>query len=181
MGEGKVGRQTAIELARYGKPAHIYIADLPRGDGGAAAVATVRDALPTPESDDAVAVKISFLDLDLGSLDAVQAAARRFRDAETRLDLLVLNAGIMPVRPATTADGYEVTFGVNYLGHALLTRLLLPTLLRTADARVVVVSSEGHSMAPKGGILFDRLKTPCEKMVPLPSSSSTLVAHASSH
>ncbi|AEO60348.1 hypothetical protein MYCTH_2112434 [Thermothelomyces thermophilus ATCC 42464] len=82
--------------------------------------------------------------------------------------IVVLSAGIMRVRPGTTAEGYEIAFGINCPGHALLTiLLLLPTLRRTAeppdaDLRVVAGSSEGHKLASKGGILFDKLKGPCE-------------------
>jgi NAD(P)-dependent dehydrogenase (short-subunit alcohol dehydrogenase family) len=61
---------------------------------------------------------------------------------------------------AKIGDGYEAQFGTNYMGHALLTKLLLPTLLKTAedpaaDVRIVNVSSIGHHMAPPGGIIFE--------------------------
>ncbi len=62
-----------------------------------------------------------------------------------------------------TAEAYQIHFGINYLGHALLSRLLVPTMLRTIqqqpDVRIVIVSSEGHVIAPKGGIDFNKLKT----------------------
>ncbi len=78
-----------------------------------------------------------------------------------------LCGGVAIVPPATTADGYEIQFGTNYLGHALLTRLLMPKLLATAtrperpDVRIVSMASLGHKLfAPRdGGILFDRLKS----------------------
>lgn len=68
------------------------------------------------------------------------------------------------VPPGTTKDGYEIQFGTNHVGHALLTKLLMPTLLKTAeipgaDVRVVAVSSFGHFFAPGKGIPFDELKT----------------------
>lgn len=71
----------------------------------------------------------------------------------------------MMVPPGLTKDGYEIQFGTNHVGHALLTKLLLPTLLKTtqlpdADVRVVAVSSFGHFFAPSKGIVFDTLKTP---------------------
>lgn len=117
-------------------------------------------------------MKLTFLDLDLSSLDAVADAAARFKALESRLDILILNAGIMPVKTGVSKDGYEVTFGVNYLGHALFTRLLLPLLVETQkeqeDCRVVVVASEGHSMAPKGGVAFEKLKTECKDVVCVP-------------
>lgn len=59
-----------------------------------------------------------------------------------------------------TEEGYEIQFGTNHMGHALLTKLLLPTLLKTAesgsDVRVVNLSSEGHQMAPGPGIIYDQ-------------------------
>jgi retinol dehydrogenase-12 len=89
-----------------------------------------------------------------------------------RLDLLMLNAGIMAVPEGVTRQGYEVQFGVNHLGHFLLAKLLLPTLLSTAqstslagsasDVRIVVLSSIGHLLAPlRSGIDFTSLKTDC--------------------
>jgi len=61
---------------------------------------------------------------------------------------------------AFTTEGFEAQFGTNYVGHVLLTKLLLPILLKTAelsnsDVRIVNVSSIGHYMAPRGGIIFD--------------------------
>ncbi|KAK0646619.1 hypothetical protein B0T16DRAFT_327785 [Cercophora newfieldiana] len=167
-GAGDLGRAAAISLAAHGLPAHIIIADLPRDSAAQeTALSAIRSALPAAAQE---SVKLSFLDLDLGSLDAVADAARRFREVapEGRLDLLVLNAGIMPVKAGTTRDGYEVAFGVNYLGHALLARLLLPMMVETqkvqGDVRVVVVASEGHSMAPKGGVVFEKVKGDCKDM-----------------
>jgi hypothetical protein len=165
-GAGDLGRQVAIEFARH-KPARIYVADLPRdGDpGGASVVSAIRDAVADEHA------PISFLALDLSSFDSIKRAAAELCAAEERLDIAVLNAGIMRVASGTTAEGYEIAFGINYLGHALLTKLLMPTLLRTAadvpgaDVRIVTVSSEGHNLAPKGGIQFDKLKGPCEDIV----------------
>ena len=91
--------------------------------------------------------------------------------------MLLCNAGIMATPMGLTADGYEVQFGTNFLGHALLIKLLLPTLLHTAgaspsaaatgtpaqgtgDARVVILTSQGFAMHPSGGIQFAQLRTP---------------------
>jgi retinol dehydrogenase-12 len=70
------------------------------------------------------------------------------------------NAGIMMTPPGTTKDGFEVQFGTNHMGHALLTKLLLPKLLSTAkqpgaDVRIITLSSVGHEWAPKGGLQLD--------------------------
>ncbi|KAF7356817.1 Short-chain dehydrogenase reductase family [Mycena venus] len=85
-------------------------------------------------------------------------------DLTNRLDILICNAGVMNVPPALTKDGYEVHFGINHIAHALLIKLLLPTLLRTADApgsdvRIVSLTSQGFSTHPGGGIVFKDLRT----------------------
>lgn len=76
----------------------------------------------------------------------------------------------MAIPDGLTAEGFEIQFGTNYLGHAILLQLLQPLMLRTArdsssekganDVRFVAVSSFGHTMAPSQGIEFERLKTP---------------------
>ncbi|KAK0652689.1 hypothetical protein B0T16DRAFT_406647 [Cercophora newfieldiana] len=77
----------------------------------------------------------------------------------------MLNAGIMAVDPGLTKDGYEIQFGTNHLGHALLTKFLLPVLEKTAkeileaDVRVISLTSHGHTGWPKGGFRFDLLKS----------------------
>ncbi|KAM0820690.1 hypothetical protein AB5N19_06510 [Seiridium cardinale] len=113
--------------------------------------------------------EVRFVDLDLASLDSVRDCAANFVVQDKQLDILFLNAGIIRVSPATTRDGYEAHFGINYLGHALLARLLAPALQHVAerpgaDVRVVVVSSEGHLMAPKIGVDFDSVKSDCAGM-----------------
>lgn len=75
----------------------------------------------------------------------------------------------MAMPPGLTEQGYEIQFGTNHVGHALLTKLLLPTLLKTAeepaaDVRVVSLASIGHLGAPSKGILFDQLKTPMDSL-----------------
>lgn len=94
----------------------------------------------------------------------MQSCARAFAAASPRLDLLICNAGVMALPAGLTAQGYELQFGTNHVGHALLTKLLLPTLTRTAaagaDVRVVVVASAAHWWcAWRGGIDFGALKT----------------------
>jgi retinol dehydrogenase 12 len=107
---------------------------------------------------------IVLLQLDLASLTSVRNAASKFLDQSSRLDVLFNNGGIMSVPPALTSDGYEIQFGTNHIGHALLTRLLLPTLLKTAedpgtDVRIVTLGSSAHTLSPKGGIVFETLRT----------------------
>ncbi|KAI0152623.1 NAD(P)-binding protein [Xylariaceae sp. FL1272] len=167
---GDLGRQTATELSRYGRPARLYIADLPRDEAAKKEVTerVSRDAYSeenTKEGETSARTEVHFLDLDLSSFESIRKCATEFFAKEKRLDILVLNAGIISVPPRTTGQNYEIHFGINYLGHTLFTRLLTPVLLRTAEeekaaVRVVAVSSEGHTVTPKGGIQFDRLKSP---------------------
>lgn len=167
-GAGDLGKQVAIEFARH-QPARIFIADLPREDGGRGVVDSIREGASLVGKEGESMVR--YLPMDLSSFKSIKSAVAEFRKAAGgRLDLAVLNAGIMRVKPGVTNEGYEITFGVNYLGHALLTKLLMPTLLRTAelpgaDVRVVAVSSEGHAMAPREGILFEKVKGVCEDVV----------------
>jgi retinol dehydrogenase-12 len=86
---------------------------------------------------------LHFVPLDLADLSQVRRCADGLKADHARLDVLVLNAGLVRVR-ALTAQGYEMTFGVNHLGHMLLTLLLEPLLVRAAPARVVVVASRAH-------------------------------------
>lgn len=177
---GDLGRETAIELAKYGRPARIYVADLPCEETAKQAlIKRISEAAHRVETkhdeaegaNESARTEIRYLDLDLASFDSVRACAAEFVANEARLDILMLNAGIIRVATNTTKEGYEVHFGLNYLGHALLARLLVPTMKRSVeqhpglDARIVIVSSEGHSMAPKGGVQFDKLKTECADMV----------------
>ncbi|KAH8689379.1 dehydrogenase with different specificitie [Talaromyces proteolyticus] len=108
--------------------------------------------------------KIIPLQCDLSSLSTVQKAGENFRAQASRLDLVICSAGIMIPPPSLTKDGYEVQFGTNHLGHALLIQSLLPVMLLTAkqpgsDVRLVIFTSQGYMMHPNGGILFDKLRT----------------------
>jgi len=92
--------------------------------------------------------------LDLSSLALVRRFAGEFAHRYDRLDMLINNAGIMRPPFGKTADGFELQFGVNHLGHFALTGLLLDLIIRTPQARVVTVSSYGHHF---GKIDFDNL------------------------
>ena len=87
---------------------------------------------------------VEFLALDLGDLASVARAAEEFSSRSDRLDILGNNAGLMATDESRTADGFEMQFGVNHLGHFALTGHLLPLLLATPDSRVVNHSSIGH-------------------------------------
>lgn len=89
---------------------------------------------------------------DLGSQESIRRFADSFNKKYDRLDVLVNSAGIITLDRRETADGFELQFGVNHLGHFLLTLLLLPELMRSGSARIVVVASGAHNI---GRIHFD--------------------------
>jgi NAD(P)-dependent dehydrogenase (short-subunit alcohol dehydrogenase family) len=92
--------------------------------------------------------------LDLSSLASIRRFAEQFLADESRLDLLINNAGVMALPYSKTADGFEMQIGTNHLGHFALTGLLLEPLRATAGARVVTVSSLAHKL---GTIRFNDL------------------------
>lgn len=89
--------------------------------------------------------KVELEILDLSSLASVRSFADRVNRKIDKLDILVNNAGLC-IGPCVTEDGYEMHFGVNHLGHFLLTNLLLDKLKKAPEARVINVSSEGHRL-----------------------------------
>ncbi|ELQ44799.1 dehydrogenase/reductase SDR family member 13 precursor [Pyricularia oryzae] len=143
-GASGIGAAFVAEIARH-SPAQVWIADL-RPEAAEKAISAISAECPD--------VKIDFLQIDLGDAESVKRAASEFLSRTERLDVLLNNAGILPAKGWTTKDGYESMFGVNFVGHARLTELLLPRLMETAaipgaDVRVVSVASGGHGVHPK--------------------------------
>ena len=97
---------------------------------------------------------VEVIALDLASLASVRQFAKDLAQRTDRLDVLCNNAGVMALPRRETADGFEMQFGTNHLGHFALAALLLPLLLATPDSRVVTQSSGAHRM---GRIDFDDL------------------------
>ena len=134
-GNTGIGRATGAGLASRG--GRVYLA-CRSPDKGRAAVADIVAAT----GNDAVA----FLPLDLASLASVRQCAEQFLALGEPLHALINNAGVAG-RRGVTADGFELAFGVNHLGHFALTAALLGRLAASAPARVVTVASDAHYQA----------------------------------
>ncbi|OGM49912.1 oxidoreductase [Aspergillus bombycis] len=152
-GTAGLGAQSVAQLAKH-SPARIYISGR-----NATSTKTIINKIAEAGSN----TPVSFVKCDLTSLESVKKAADDILAKESRLDVLICNAGIMALPPGLTKDGYEVQFGTNHLGHALLIQKLLPLLQRTAetgaDVRVIILTSTGYQLHPSGGIVFDDLNT----------------------
>jgi NAD(P)-dependent dehydrogenase (short-subunit alcohol dehydrogenase family) len=143
-GNNGIGKETVLQLAKH-DPQKIYLASRTESKG--------RDAISSIKAQTSQNVDIEYLPLDLTSLPSIKQAADQVISHSDRLDILVLNAGIMAVPPGKTASGQDIQMGTNHVGHFLLTKLLLPTLQKTAkehnsDVRIISVSSEAQNLAP---------------------------------
>jgi NAD(P)-dependent dehydrogenase (short-subunit alcohol dehydrogenase family) len=130
-----LGLRTAEALAAKGAHVLMGCRDATRGEAARSEVAAGASG-PAPE----------VVPLDLADLGSVRDAAQSVADTVEGLDLLVNNAGVMAMPLRHTADGFELQFGTNHLGHYALTGLLLPALRRAEGSRVVTVSSNLHRM-----------------------------------
>ena len=153
-GNTGIGRATAAGLA--GRGGRVWIAARSRAKGEAAVA-----AIKAETGSDSV----WFLPLDLADLDSVQSGAAGFLALGEPLHVLVNNAGVAG-RRGLTKQGFELTFGVNHLGHFALTSALLGCLTSSAPARVVTVSSDAHYSAK--GIDFEALRRPARGLTGLP-------------
>ena len=148
-GNAGIGKETAVGLAQKGATVVITARDQQRG---AAALEEIRGR--TGRDDERLVV----MPLDLASFASIRAFASDLLDRSDRLDVLVNNAGLVLRQRRETADGFEMTFGVNHLGHFLLTDLLLDRLRAGESARIVNVSSDAHKQA-RNGLDFDDLQS----------------------
>ena len=149
-----IGYATAQDLASRGGRVHIACRSPEKGAAAAAAIAAA-------SGND----QVRFLRLDLADLASVRQAAREFTALGEPLHVLVNNAGVGGQR-GRTADGFELHFGVNHLGHFALTQALLPLLTAAAPARIVNVASDSHYQAR--GIDFDALRNRTKGITGLP-------------
>ena len=158
-----IGYETALELAQKGATVVMACRSLPKAE---AAAGQIRQTNPSGE--------LVVMELDLGDLDSVRQLAAAFQERYDRLDLLINNAGIMVPPYGKTAQGFETQIGVNHLGHFALTGLLLDTLLRTPQSRVVTVSSGAHRF---GQIDFDDLHWERKAYKPNPAYGQSKLAN----
>lgn len=138
-----LGYHAALELARKG--AHVIMA--------------CRTAVKAQEAYDHILMEVpraslEIMTLDLASLASIHAFSDAMHQKFSRLDILINNAGVMGIPRVLTADGFEMQFGTNHLGHFALTGLLLDIINSTPESRIVTVSSLMHLF---GVINFDDL------------------------
>jgi NAD(P)-dependent dehydrogenase (short-subunit alcohol dehydrogenase family) len=133
---GGLGYETALALAKAG--AEVILTGRDDRKGQSAIEKISRDVL---------GARVSYEPVDLANLASIADFTQRMHSRQS-LDLLINNAGVMALpRRQTTADGFEMQFGTNYLGHFVLTARLMRLLRRSSGPRVVNVSSLAHRTA----------------------------------
>jgi len=149
-----IGYATAQDLAARG--GRVWLACRSRAKGEAA-VAAISAASGSGQ--------VRLLHLDLADLASVRQCASEFAALGEPLHVLINNAGVGGAR-GRTADGFEIHFGINHLGHFALTQALLPLLRDSAPARIVTVASDSHYQAK--GINFEGLRNRTKSITGLP-------------
>ncbi len=132
-GNSGMGLCTAEQLA--GRGAEVILACRDK-DKGQAAVARIKNAHPS--------AKVRLFSLDLSDLESVRNSAATIYQELGHIDVLINNAGVVPTQQQYTKDGYEMQFGVNYLGPVLFTHLMLPLLQKGENPRILHLASVAH-------------------------------------
>ena len=158
-----IGKVTACELARGGHEVLLACRSAERTQ-------PVVEELRRETGND----RIDFVPLDLADLGSVRRAAASILESGRPIDVLINNAGLAGQR-GLTADGFELAFGVNHLGHFLLTNLLAERLIESAPSRVVIVASRAHFRAP--GIDFGALRRPTRTVSGYPEYAVSKLAN----
>lgn len=153
-----MGKASAVEMAKRGYKVVMLCRDLKRGEEA------LRDVIEKSGS------RLVYLEIcDLGSLTEIRKFCRSFKEKYSSLNILINNAGVILPKRHLTKDGYELQFGVNHLGHFLVTNLLLDLILKSPPARIINVSSGAHKI---GKIYFEDIN--------LEKSYSTIKAYSRS-
>jgi len=132
-GNSGIGYEAASGLAARHANVVIACRSLDRARTAASAIANAHPG-----------AAVEVMEVDLASLASVRAFADAFHKQHQRLDVLCNNAGVMALPYRRTADGFEMQFGTNHLGHFALTGLLMDLLMGTPNSRVVTVSLAAH-------------------------------------
>ncbi len=140
-----LGKETAVALARAGATVVFTSRDPQKGEQTAADIRQRSGA------------DVALMPLDLASFPSIHALADDFLQRHDSLHVLVNNAGLILTERTETEQGFETTFGVNHLGHFLLTQLLLDRVKASAPARIINVASRAHRFA-RSGLDFDDLQ-----------------------
>ena len=138
-----LGFETSKAMAARGAEVVMACRNMEKGK---AAAREIREEVPD--------ARLNLMALDLSDLETVKTFAGAFRAEYTQLDILFNNAGVMAIPKRQTAQGFEMQFGTNHLGHYALGGLLIDLLIATPNSRVVTVSSYAHFF---GKINFDDL------------------------
>lgn len=136
-GSSGLGQEAARAMTAKG--AHVVISARNRSQMDEA-VAAIRAEMPD--------ARLDTLACDLASLTSVSAAGAEANERFDKIDILINNAGVMACPKMETADGFEMQFGTNHLGHFALTKHLMPLIEAGADKRIVNLSSRGHHICP---------------------------------
>nr|XP_039264098.1 retinol dehydrogenase 12-like [Styela clava] len=128
-----IGLETAVDMAERDAKLIIACRDPRRGESALKHIVAETGSQ-----------RVRFSLLDLSSFSSVRQFVENFKNEEQRLDILINNAGIMMCPQSTTQDGFETHFGVNHLGHFLLTYLLLDLIKASAPSRIITLSSVMH-------------------------------------
>lgn len=137
-----LGYETALVLALHGAKTILACRNTEKGE---AAAKKINDEVAKAKTGGKGAAEFQLL--DLSDLDQVKEYSTKFMGENTRLDLLILNAGVMMTPYTRTKQDHELQIGTNYFGHAALTKYLLPLLTKTEGSRIVVLSSSLHKQA----------------------------------
>jgi retinol dehydrogenase-12 len=160
-----IGRITALQLLKLGW--HVVIA---------VRNSSVRDSVFLQmKNESSNPASLTFIDLDLSNLSSVQRCAKEFLATGLPLKALILNAGVAGQR-GSTAQGFELAFGVNHLGHFLLSELLIEHLCKSKDARVITVASRAHRHA-KNGINWDNVQRPTRSFLGIQEYAASKLAN----
>jgi NAD(P)-dependent dehydrogenase (short-subunit alcohol dehydrogenase family) len=140
-----IGLETTCLLAAHGATVVLGCRDIQKAGRAADQIRIRAGASPA---------RVCVVRLDLASLESVRQAAVEIRSSFPRLDVLINNAAVMRPPHQRSAEGFELTFATNHLGHFALTGLVLDRLAATPGSRIVTVSSIGHR---DGVMSFDDL------------------------